>query len=298
MKNDRLFQIVNLLINRKSITAPELANELDVSVRTIYRDIETLSLSGVPVYTTAGKNGGIQIMEGYKLDKTVLTDEEQEQLLQSIQNMQMFGNGSNELRTKLSALFHKEIKPWIAVDFTRWGGEEGEDTAKFELIKQAILKKQVLVIQYYGTYPKEREICPIQMLYKSKDWYVYTYCRYRNDYRTFKLNRILSIEEKNEFFNDDKNTLWKADKQTLTKNTVHIRLLFSSKVGYKVFDDFAVETVQMQDDGDFLVETDVPDGDWIYSYLLSYGDAVEVIEPMNVIQGLREVAKSVYEKYL
>lgn len=299
MKNDRLFQIVNLLIRKKSITAPELAERFEVSVRTIYRDIETLSVSGIPIYTTPGKNGGIQIMEEYKLDRAMLTEEEQMLLLQSIQNLQMIGGGSNELWTKLSALFQKEIKPWITVDFTRWGGEEGEDKEKFEMLKHAIWVKRVVTIQYCGAQgtSQKREICPLQLLYKSKDWYVYAFCRYRKDYRIFKLNRIFSIEEKEEYFEDEFNSVWQTQESGWKLKMTHVKLLFKAKAGFRVFDDFAMKTIQIQENGDFLVEAEVPEGDWLYSYLLAYGEDVCVLEPPGVRQGVAQEALKVLRQY-
>ena len=76
MKIDRLFSIVQMLVNRKSVTAKELADYFNVSVRTIYRDIEILSVNGIPIYATQGKGGGISILENYSIDKTIVSDEE------------------------------------------------------------------------------------------------------------------------------------------------------------------------------------------------------------------------------
>ena len=87
MKNDRLFQLVYLLLEKGSMSAPILAKELEVSVRTVYRDVESLSMAGVPIYTTTGKNGGISLAEGYSFDKTLLSDSEQNQLLFAVQSL-------------------------------------------------------------------------------------------------------------------------------------------------------------------------------------------------------------------
>ena len=84
MQIERLFEIVYTLLDRGTVTAQELADKLNVSKRTILRDIETLTLAKVPIYTTQGKGGGVSLLDGYVLDKAVLSDEEKEQILLGI----------------------------------------------------------------------------------------------------------------------------------------------------------------------------------------------------------------------
>ena len=119
MKTDRLFQILYILLEKQTVTAPELAEKLEVSVRTIYRDVDTLSASGIPVYTLQGKNGGISLMPGYTFDKSLLSDKEQEEVLFALQGMKAAGQEVSPLLNKLGTAFKKANRNWIEIDFSR-----------------------------------------------------------------------------------------------------------------------------------------------------------------------------------
>ena len=106
MKIDRLFSIVQMLVNRKSVTAKELADYFNVSVRTIYRDIDSISSAGIPIYATQGKGGGIEIAEDFILSKLLLSENEKQQIMSALQGLEHATiQHENELLTKLSALF-------------------------------------------------------------------------------------------------------------------------------------------------------------------------------------------------
>lgn len=108
MKNNRLFGIIYILLSKKMITAKELADYFEVSTRTIYRDVETLSLLDIPIYMSKGKNGGISLLENYKFDKTLLTDDEQKSILFSLQEISGLNINDNSLYEKLKTVFNKE----------------------------------------------------------------------------------------------------------------------------------------------------------------------------------------------
>ncbi len=121
MKNNRLFGIIYILMLKKTVTAKELAERFEVSVRTIYRDIELLSSMNVPVYMTKGKNGGISLLDGYKLDKAMFTEEEQNQILFALQGFNKLSANDIAVFDKMKAVFDKDNKNWIDIDFTVWG---------------------------------------------------------------------------------------------------------------------------------------------------------------------------------
>ena len=109
--NNRFFEIVYILIQKKKVTAKELANRFEVSTRTIYRDIEILSRANIPVYATKGKDGGIGILDEYVLNKTILTEEEQNQILFALQGMKkVAGQDEKDTLRKLSRLFNKNAR--------------------------------------------------------------------------------------------------------------------------------------------------------------------------------------------
>lgn len=111
MQIERLFEIVYILLDRGTVTAQELADKLHVSKRTVLRDIETLTLAKVPVYTIQGKGGGVSLLDGYVLDKAVLSDEEREQILLGIKTLLPTGGASGKTLSKLGLpLFGKEYR--------------------------------------------------------------------------------------------------------------------------------------------------------------------------------------------
>ena len=120
--NNRLFEIVYILLQKKKTTAKELADRFEVSTRTIYRDIETLSTANIPIYASKGKDGGIGLLDKYILNKTILSEEEQNQILFALQGMKKVkGQDEKDILEKLSILFNKKINDWIKIDFSNWG---------------------------------------------------------------------------------------------------------------------------------------------------------------------------------
>lgn len=148
MSDSRLFKILYYLLDKGGTTASELAEEFEVSTRTIYRDIEALSGAGIPVYTEQGRNGGIYLLPGYTLNKALLSEEERREVLTAIQSMSATGyHSGEETLTKLSALFHVNMGDWLEVDFSRWGKSTSDNT-KFETLKQAVIQHREVKITY------------------------------------------------------------------------------------------------------------------------------------------------------
>ena len=202
MQESRLFKIVYHLLDKGQATAPELAEKFEVSVRTIYRDIDALSSAGIPIYATAGRNGGIHLMSDFILDKAVLSNEEKQEILASLQGLNATQNiNYNDTLSKLSAIFNVESENWLELDFSRWGNCES-DNKKFDIFKVAIIYHKAVQITYAGSYTEagERKIYPLKLFYKAKAWYVKAYCTKKEDFRLFKLSRILDYKLKAEEF--------------------------------------------------------------------------------------------------
>ena len=148
MQESRLFKIVYYLLEKGQATAPELAEKFEVSVRTIYRDIDALSGAGIPVYTETGRGGGIYLMKDFVLDKAVLSAEEKQEILTALQSLHTTQNiHDSQTMQKLCALFRLGLQDWLEVDFSRWGND-GFDHEKFEGLKSAVLHNQAVKIHY------------------------------------------------------------------------------------------------------------------------------------------------------
>lgn len=287
MKIRRLFQIIYILLDRKSITANELADKFEVSVRTIYRDIETLTESGIPIYTTQGKGGGITLMDQFILNKSLLLDKEQDEILFSLQSLSATNYPeTSEILAKLSHLFQKSETKWIEVDFSAWGSDT-KRKEYFSLFKQAILKRQVLSFHYINSNGDKslRRILATKLLFKDKAWYLEGFCLEKLAKRTFKINRMSKIILTTEIYD------YMEDMETATLNDslhadyferVDLVLKISSEVSYRVYDEFEEEEILKEEHGFYYLSTSHIKSEWLYSYLLSYGHYLEVMEPKDI----------------
>ncbi len=191
MQESRLFRILYYLVDKGKVTAPDLAEKFEVSVRTIYRDIDVISSAGIPIYATTGRNGGIQIANDFIINKTLFSEQEKKDILTALQSVSVMNNSESETLIKLAALFKVPIENWLEIDFSRWG-HKSQDNQTFQKLKHAIIYRNIINITYINTSGNidQRNICPIKMIYKSKEWYVKSYCLKKSDFRIFKITRI------------------------------------------------------------------------------------------------------------
>lgn len=301
MQINRLFEIVYILFNKKTITAKELSEHFEVSQRTIYRDIETLCMAGIPIYTSKGKGGGISILPEFVLNKSVLSDKEQNEILSALQSLNALNVPNvNPTLNKLASLFNKNNASWIDVDFSHWSSDE-KDKEKFKLLRDAIFESKVIKFDYYSSYGEKssRTVEPLKLVFKGQSWYVYSYCRTKNDYRMFKITRINDLIVNEESFNRTapQNIFSDINKQVENK-MLRLQLKFDEKLAYRVLDEFSWDDIEKNNDGSFNVNTSVPEGDWIYDCIMSYGEHVEVIEPQYIKDTLISKYEKVLKKYL
>ena len=299
MKNDRLFQILYLLLEKGTMTAPELARVLEVSTRTVYRDIEALSLAGIPVYATQGKNGGVSIMANYAFDKALLSDEEQNQILYAIQSLRATNQPVDALLNKLGGLFQKQNANWIEVDFSRWG-LANSDSAKFERLKTALIGRRALEIVYCSSSgeTKKRVILPVKLIFKDKGWYLHAYCKSAEDYRLFKVNRIVELTLLDERYSDLPDDIPPLEPNLLEAlPLIALKLRFSPAAAFRVYDEFDRAMVERQPDGSMLVSARLPKDGWVMSYLHSFGTEVEILEPLSLRAEVAAYARAIWQHH-
>ena len=297
MQMNRLFQIVYYLLENGKSSAPELSKKFEVSTRTIYRDLDTISAAGIPVYATQGKGGGISLMENYVLDKSIFSEKEQEQILIALQGIASTeGENADELLSKLSALFQIKWTDWIEVDFSRWNKNKADQV--FSEIKEAIFDRRIVTFFYFGSDGKHlsRSVKPLKLIFKGNDWYLYGFCLLRNDYRFFKLTRIKDLVISAETFIRDVSDLSKAKMEMPHYNMVSATLKFSPQVAYRVYDEFA-DNITTDGENNLYVTADLPDHEVLYQYLLTFEDNVEVLAPVHIRDGIKNKVYSILKKY-
>lgn len=295
MKESRLFRILYYLLDKGKATAPQLAERFEVSVRTIYRDVDVLSSTGIPIYITTGRNGGIQLLDNYVLDKSLFSSKEKQEMLSMIQSLSAIQYPEVEgILEKLGAIFQTGVIDWIEVDFSRWG-EKPYDNNKFQILKTAIVHHRYVVIEYASSMEdiSIRTIQPLKLLYKSKGWYLKAYCTNKQDDRTFKLNRILKVEILEERFTP---TSMDEQKEEQPKKYNSIVLQFPKEMAYRVYDEFSSNQIVKKESGDFIVTAQMPEDSWLIGFLLSFGAQVEVISPTYLRTVLAEKANEIYNK--
>ena len=296
MQVNRLFEIIYILLEKKIVTAKELAERFEVSQRTIYRDIEALSIAGIPVYMSKGKGGGISILPDFILNKALLTEEEKSEILSSMQAVtavRLNDEDGKKVLRKLNNMLGENDTDWIEVDFSNWGNAEREKET-FNSIKFAILNKRVVNFDYASGKGENinRNVYPLKLYFKGQSWYAYGYCKIRSDYRFFKLRRIKNLCISREIFSI------KAPKNIMNEESIfkdefiNLKLKLSSKMAYRVYDEF--ENFQQLDDGSFIATIEYPKGEWLFNYISSFGEECEVLEPQQV----REEIKNKFEKML
>ncbi|MEA4998356.1 MAG: YafY family protein [Candidatus Limiplasma sp.] len=299
MKNDRLFQLLFLLLQKGTLTAPELSAALEVSVRTIYRDVDALSAAGVPIYAQVGKHGGIGLMEGYAMPKALFTDAEQNQILFALQSLRVADAPVDALLDKLGGLFHKRNRDWIAIDFSRWGFGR-LDGERFSQLRDAILGKRVIRIDYCnvaGAY-STRDIKPFRLAFKSRGWYVQAYCIQAQDYRLFKVSRILSLRFTGACFDDDFPDQPPVEPPTLSVyGGQRVRLQFQPSVAYRVYDEFDPCTISADAQGMLLVTMHMQAPVDLAGYLLTFGTDALVVEPEALRDAVAGMARKIAVLY-
>ena len=295
MQESRLFKILYHLLDKGQATAPELAEKFEVSVRTIYRDIDALSGAGIPVYTETGRNGGIHLLNDFVLDKTILSETEKQEILAALQSIHITRNmdGSRTLQ-KLSALFQLHSENWLEVDFSRWGNP-GYDNETFELLKSAVIRHRNVKLRYAGSYEeiRERTVQPYKLVYKAKAWYLQAFCTEKQDWRIFKLNRILELEALEEGFSllNPPGPI-----ETFEGEYPKVTLRFPKEMSYRVYDEFDKAQIQRQENGDLIVSANMPEDPWLIGFLLSFGTRVDILSPAHLKEAVAEQAKLIYEK--
>lgn len=300
MQISRLFQIIYILLEKKSITAGELAEHLEVSVRTIYRDIDALSQAGIPIYASQGKGGGISLLDNFVLDKSLLSEKEQDKILLALQSLSAVQYPElDDVLSKLNSLFKKSNINWIEVDFSNWGNDKKQKEV-FSLLKDAILEHLVIIFFYFNISGEKshRKVEPLKLLFRDKAWYLQGYCLQKMALRTFKISRMsdIHITEESCMHQSLQELMTKSPDKACNRQ-VKLTLKISPEGAYRIYDDFEEENIIRNKDDSYTVIVSMPDGEWIYNYLFSFGTMLEVIEPESVRKEISIRLDNMVNKY-
>lgn len=300
MKIDRLIGILAILLQKDTVTAPDLARHFEVSRRTINRDIEDLCQAGIPIATRQGQGGGIYIMDGYRMDRTLLTNVEMQDILAGLRSLDSI-NGTNrygQLMEKLSAGSSDFLtgNQSVLIDLSSW--YKSSLAPKIETIRSSIDSAVELSFLYYA--PKgesQRTIEPYYLIFRWSSWYVWGWCLQREDFRLFKLNRMEEVRLTGKKFEKRKTPMPDLSNERIFPGGIQVKALFEPECKWRLVEEFGPECFKEQEDGRLLFQADYTDKENLVTWIMSFRDKAEVLEPDWIREEIRESIEKMLGKY-
>lgn len=308
MKLDRLLSIVIMLLNRERMQAKDLADHFDVSIRTIYRDIDAINNAGIPIVTHQGNKGGLGIVDSYKIDRQVLTLQDMVSMLSVLKGMNSTFKDRQlqDAIEKIDALVPENKQEYVKnhvdqviIDVMPWGTSVGQKKDML-LLQQAIANNRLIKFSYRDGNGKKsaRTVEPMTMIFKATAWYLFAYCTLRNDFRLFRLTRIKRLEMDTKTYIRKIADYKQYDKCLPDKSEmIQLVIKFSKQIRQSAEDYFDESLLKYEKNGDIIATFELPENDWIQSYLLSLGEHAEIIKPKRMRHLIKEKAKKICDIY-
>ncbi len=281
------------------MTAPELAERFEVSRRTINRDIEDLCMAGIPIETMQGSGGGIRIMDGYRMDRTVLSSKDMQMILaglrslDSVSGSQYYGQLMEKIKAGSSEFLSGSQS--ILIDLSSWHKDTLSE--RIELIQDAIELGKTISFEYFS--PKgnsQREIEPYFLIFKWSSWYVYGYCSLKGDFRLFKLSRMVDLVHAGDFEKRKEIPMPNLSREKIYPRG-HLKAVFDASMKWHLIEEFGMDSFSELPDGKLLFDYDCADDDGLLAWLLSMRDKVTVLEPESIRKKLFSIAKDISGRY-
>ena len=293
MKIDRLIGVLSVLLQEEKTTAPELAERFEVSRRTINRDIEDLCKAGIPIRTVQGTGGGISIMDGYRMDQTILTSKDMQMILAGLRSLDSVSGSSyyGQLMEKIQAGSSEFIsgKDSILIDLSSWYRESL--APKIETIQDGIENRHMLTFRYYApSGESDRTVEPYYLVFRWSSWYLWAWCCDRKDYRLFKLNRMVHVREKDTVFVCREAALPDLSDEKIFPGGIKVKALFEADQKWRLVEEFGPACFTEYGDGRLLFTADYTDMESLVTWLMTFGDKVEVLEPKEARNEIARMA--------
>lgn len=302
MKIDRLIGILSVLLQEEKVTAPELAEKFEVSRRTINRDIEDLCMAGIPIQTEQGAGGGIRIMDGYRMDRTLLTSKDMQMILAGIRSLDSVSGSHyySRLMEKIKTGSSDFVsgRDSILIDLSSW--YKDSLAPKIEVIQTAIEERKLLSFVYYSPRGESvRKIEPYFLVFKWSSWYVWGWCCEREDFRLFKLNRMDRTEIAEERYQVRAVPAPDLSNEKIFPGKIFVKAVFEPEMRWRLVEEFGPSCFEVQEDGKLLFHCEYTDIEHMVQWLLTFRDQVEVLEPEEIrreILGIAERVARIYGK--
>ncbi|MBD3917351.1 YafY family transcriptional regulator [Paenibacillus sp. PR3] len=311
MKLERLMTITILLLNRKRIQAQELADQLEVSLRTIYRDLDSLGQAGIPIVSYTGMEGGYEIMDSFRLDRQLLSFEELTALSTALRGLASTkaydASNMDRLLGKVGAMVTQAEQGRtgeghrIHIDFTPWKNSQ-EDQSRYDSLRKAVDERKLIRFNYTSRTGDEqgREVEPMSLVLKNYSWYLHGYCLLRNDYRIFKLTRIQELEvQAGTFIRREESHVQLNERWALPERNdpFSVILQFKASAAVSVMDQFDAKDIERLPDGQLLVRTTFSSENWLIRTAFHYMADVMVLEPAHLADRVKKIALDIARQY-
>ncbi len=302
MKIDRLLGLVVYLLNHGRTSAQKLAEEFEVSPRTIVRDLEALDRAGIPIQSFYGADGGYQIMDTYVLDRQVATSRDYAWIVAALQGL-VSAYASKNLEQTLAKIrcLNDTESPTVSVDLSV-AREDGGIDEQLALLEGAIVRRHAVRFSYTNGRGEEKEIQaePVRLQYKWYNWYLIGYSEKHQDYRMFKLVRMEHLQE-TEIANTKEHALSDINIEADYSDRIRVRLYARASVRAGCREYLNGQITREYENGDFEYCFSVPEHEtfW-FGALLSFGSQVRVLEPERIRERILRTCEEIrveYEKY-
>lgn len=304
MKTDRILEIIIYLINHDRVPASYLAKRFHVSVRTIQRDIVSISSIGIPVYSEGGKYGGYSVLPTYKIKNSGINVCEQQMIIKALESLATsYTNDTlRALIEKYNAIIEKEGGQKVFWDFGVTKENSHVQNAN-RLLEQAVTERKHVIFDYRNADGEKSRPCvePLAIHYKWYAWYLFAYSPQKKQYRTYKVARMQNLQitdTVSALEHNDVEMLMKDSEQEYYRTCIHIEVRFdkeNTELMAEYFPDCPPESLSEKTSRIFI---DVPAKERLWkALLLSFGDKVKVIAPEEYKQELIETAKNFLSNY-
>ena len=292
--------ILSVLLQEDKVTAPELAERFDVSRRTINRDIEDLCRAGIPIRTAQGAGGGISIMDGYRMDRTILTSKDMQMILAGLRSLDSVSGSSyyGQLMEKIRAGSSAFIigRDSILIDLSSWYRDSL--APKIETMQDAIGDRRLIRFRYYApSGESDRTVEPYFLVFRWSSWYLWGWCTDRKDYRLFKLNRMDRVLETDKEFVCRSAPMPDLSSEKIFPGEIKVKALFTPDMKWRLVEEFGPHCFTEAEDGKLLFMSDYTDMENLVTWLMTFGAKAEVLEPPEARDIIRRNAEETLRIY-
>ncbi|PQP88432.1 YafY family protein [Paenibacillus sp. AR247] len=300
-KVERLISIIMILLKKDVVSTKEFAQLFNVTKRTILRDMETLSVSNIPIYSVNGVHGGYGIMDEYKVDKRLLSSSDLENILTALGGLeQILISEKVEVTVKKIEAMVSPLAPKssIHLSFYDWEGRS-EIRQTLKKCQEAILARRLISFEYIDKNGviTNRMIEPYQLHFSETSWYLKGFCLHRMRYRTFKLSRIDHLQVDEKTFSPRDHSLEQEHESSYQPELVTVRALISPSIKDQFIERYGRKSIENYSSDLFLATIHVPQNLIGFQFLASFGTNLKIVEPQSYADEFRKYLLEMVNQY-